>query len=63
MDRRQSGFEERARLAARGSNGSPGDARDLWGKGAQYTEQIQGAEAAAISFPEFFDLLDQVAER
>jgi len=24
---------------------------------------IQGAEAAAISFPEFFDLLDQVAER
>jgi len=25
--------------------------------------QIQGAECAAISFPEFFDLLDQVAER
>ena len=24
---------------------------------------IQGAESAAISFPEFFDLLDQVAER
>jgi 3-phosphoshikimate 1-carboxyvinyltransferase len=24
---------------------------------------IQGAEAAAISFPEFFDLLDQIAER
>jgi len=24
---------------------------------------IQGAEAAAISFPEFFDLLDKVAER
>jgi 3-phosphoshikimate 1-carboxyvinyltransferase len=24
---------------------------------------IQGAESAAISFPEFFDLLDRVAER
>jgi len=24
---------------------------------------IQGAESASISFPEFFDLLDQVAER
>src|SRR5262249_16095430 len=24
---------------------------------------IQGAEAAAISFPEFFDLIDQIAER
>jgi 3-phosphoshikimate 1-carboxyvinyltransferase len=24
---------------------------------------IQGAESAAISFPEFFDLLDLVAER
>jgi 3-phosphoshikimate 1-carboxyvinyltransferase len=24
---------------------------------------IQGADSAAISFPEFFDLLDQVTER
>jgi 3-phosphoshikimate 1-carboxyvinyltransferase len=24
---------------------------------------IRGAESAAISFPEFFDLLDRVAER
>jgi len=24
---------------------------------------IQGAESASISFPEFFDLLDRVAER
>ena len=24
---------------------------------------IQGAESAAISFPEFFDLLDKVADR
>jgi 3-phosphoshikimate 1-carboxyvinyltransferase len=24
---------------------------------------IQGAESAAISFPEFFDLLDQIADR
>jgi len=30
---------------------------------AQGDTLIQGAEAAAISFPEFFDLLDQVAER
>jgi len=30
---------------------------------AQGETQIRGAECAAISFPEFFDLLDQVAER
>ena len=30
---------------------------------AEGDTQIQGAECAAISFPEFFDLLDQVAER
>ena len=30
---------------------------------AQGETLIQGAESAAISFPEFFDLLDQVAER
>ena len=24
---------------------------------------IQGAESAAISFPEFFDMLDRIAER
>jgi 3-phosphoshikimate 1-carboxyvinyltransferase len=30
---------------------------------AQGDTLIQGAESAAISFPEFFDLLDQVAER
>lgn len=30
---------------------------------AQSDTQIQGSECAAISFPEFFDLLDQVAER
>jgi 3-phosphoshikimate 1-carboxyvinyltransferase len=30
---------------------------------AQGETVIQGAESAAISFPEFFDLLDQVAER
>ena len=30
---------------------------------AQGDTLIQGAEAAAISFPEFFDLLDQIAER
>jgi 3-phosphoshikimate 1-carboxyvinyltransferase len=30
---------------------------------AQGETQIQGAECAAISFPEFFDLLDRVAER
>jgi 3-phosphoshikimate 1-carboxyvinyltransferase len=31
--------------------------------GASGDTLIQGAEAAAISFPEFFDLLDQAAER
>ena len=31
--------------------------------GAQGDTLIEGAESAAISFPEFFDLLDQVAER
>jgi 3-phosphoshikimate 1-carboxyvinyltransferase len=30
---------------------------------AQGETLIQGADSAAISFPEFFDLLDQVAER
>jgi 3-phosphoshikimate 1-carboxyvinyltransferase len=30
---------------------------------AEGETMIQGAESAAISFPEFFDLLDQVAER
>ena len=30
---------------------------------AEGDTMIQGAESAAISFPEFFDLLDQVAER
>jgi 3-phosphoshikimate 1-carboxyvinyltransferase len=30
---------------------------------AQGDTLIQGAESAAISFPEFFDLLDQIAER
>jgi len=30
---------------------------------AEGETRIQGAESAAISFPEFFDLLDQVAER
>jgi len=30
---------------------------------AEGDTRIEGAEAAAISFPEFFDLLDQVAER
>ena len=33
------------------------------GLAAQGDTLIQGAESAAISFPEFFDLLDQVAER
>ena len=31
--------------------------------GAEGETRIQGAESAAISFPEFFDLLDRIAER